>query len=32
VAGLLEQYRRQSELADIEARLKALEEAANAKR
>jgi hypothetical protein len=31
VAGLLEQYRRQSELADIEARLKALEEA-NAKR
>lgn len=32
LAALLESYRRQSELADIEARLRALEEHANAKR
>jgi hypothetical protein len=32
LAGLLESYRRQSELADIEARLRVLEENANAKR
>jgi hypothetical protein len=32
IANLLEAYRRQSELADIEARLRALEDQANAKR
>lgn len=32
LAGVLEQYRRQTESAEFEARLKALEEAANARR